>query len=66
MGAPADLEEARAVVEEQPDRLAGPQAERAQVLRDLVRVVVELPIGHGLARARHDVGGLVGCSPGVD
>ena len=65
LGTPADLEEARIVLEEDRDMVAGLEAERAEELRDAVGLLVELAIGHRLATAGHDVGGLVGMSAGV-
>jgi hypothetical protein len=66
LGTPADLEEARIVLEEDRDVIAGGQAERAEKLRDAVGLLVELAVGHRLAAARHDVGRLVGVLLGVD
>ena len=63
--APADLEEARIVLEEDRDMVAGLEAQRAEELRDAVGLLVELAIGHRLAAAGHDVGRLVGIGAGV-
>ena len=63
---PSDLEEARVVLEEESDVVAGPQAVAAEELRDAVGLLVELAVGHRLAGAGHDVGGLVGMLAGVD
>ncbi len=52
LGAPADLEEPRIVLQEQRDVVAGLEAERAEKLRDAVGLLVELPVGHRLARCR--------------
>ncbi len=56
----ADLEVAGVVVHHQRDRVAALQAEAAEKVRALVGAGLELPVGHGLAGARHDVSGLVG------
>ncbi len=66
LGAPADLEEARVVLEEQRDVVAGPEARGTEKLRDAVGLIVELPVGHRLAGRGHDVGGLVRMRLGVD
>ncbi len=45
--------------------VAGLEAQRAEELRDAVGLLVELAIGHRLAAAGHDVGGLFGMGAGV-
>ena len=46
--------------------LAGLQAQRAEQLRDAVGLLVELPVGHNLAAAGHDIGRFVWIRLGVD
>jgi predicted HD phosphohydrolase len=66
MRRPGDLVETRPRVHQQRDRVAMVQPHRPQHVRGLVRALVELPIGHHLAAARHDDGGFVGGFGGVD
>jgi len=66
LGAPADLEEAGVVLQEERDVVAGRESQRAEKLRDAIGLLVELPIGHRLAAAGHDVGGLIGMALDVD
>jgi hypothetical protein len=66
LGAPADLEEARVVLQEERDMVAGLEPQRAEKLRNAAGLLVELPVGHRLAAASHDIGRLVGRVPGVD
>ena len=54
------LEVARVVVHQHCDVVAESQSRVPEQLRALIRAVVELLVGDGLARRRHDHGGLVG------
>ena len=60
LGAPAQLEEARMVLDEEGDVVAGADAERAQQPGEAVRARLQFRIGHGLGAAGHDERGLVG------
>src|SRR5581483_5823756 len=63
---PADLHEGEAIFHQQRDVVAGLETELAEQMRALVRELVELAIGDGLAGGGHLVGDLVRVRAGVD
>jgi hypothetical protein len=64
-GGPVDLEVARVVLHEERHVVAAAQPDVPHQPGEPVGALVELAVADGLARARHDVGGLVGGRLGV-
>ena len=63
---PGDGQEPRVVLQEEGDVVTRPEPGRVQQVGELVRLLVELPVGDHLAGGAHDHRRPVGCRRGVD